>query len=141
MRTQLTFAIGSNPAIMRPAPKATPATDAVMPNVVSNAMNVGNADPATINTPMSHIKSFNDRGFHFATGRFLHIDRVLLIRSEVGGGLCKCILYAKCTCLATRYPANSCERLRPAIGRFCRTASVRNDGLAADDHGFDVKRV
>jgi hypothetical protein len=57
---------------MRPAPKATPATDAVTPKFVSNAMKFGNADPATISTPMTHIKSFNAKGFHFATGRFLH---------------------------------------------------------------------
>jgi hypothetical protein len=64
-----------------------------MPKLVSNGMKVGNADPATISTPMTHINSFNAKGFHFATGRFLHIDRVLVIRFELTGGLCS----ASCT--------------------------------------------
>jgi hypothetical protein len=38
-----------------------------MPKYVSNDRNDGNADPATISTPMTHIRSFNAKGFHFAT--------------------------------------------------------------------------
>jgi len=56
---------------MIPAPKATPATLDVTPNIVSNPKNVlpmkPRPEPATINTPMTHIKSFNAKGFHFAT--------------------------------------------------------------------------
>jgi hypothetical protein len=73
-RTQLTLPSGSKPAIMMPAPKAIPATEAETPAHVSNQKKVlpmkPSPEPITINKPMTHIKSFNASGFHLATSSF-----------------------------------------------------------------------
>ena len=64
-------ASGLNPAIITPAPNATPATDAVTPAQVSNGKKLvpmkPSPEPITNSTPITHIKSFNASGFHLAT--------------------------------------------------------------------------
>ena len=78
--------MGSNPAIIIPAPKATPATEAVMPNQVSNGIQVGNAEPATIKTPINHMRSFNAKGFHLATSTIPPIRPRLIVMFSDGSG-------------------------------------------------------
>src|SRR5690348_14802525 len=67
------FPTGSNPAIMMPAPKAIPATGAVAapdkPWFVGmrlTPMKVA-AELTTSKIPMTHMRIFSARGFHFAT--------------------------------------------------------------------------
>src|ERR1700693_3358252 len=106
-RTQLTFPSGSKPAIMMPAPKAIPATDAETPAQVSNQKNVlpmkPRAEPITIKTPMTHIKSFNASGFHLATSdippcRPHFVNRIVNRRSFV----CHLVRYLHVSCKVTQ---------------------------------------
>src|ERR1700693_1269670 len=70
-RTQLTLASGSKPAMMIPAPNATPAMDPVTPNHLSNGSKPApmrvSPEPATSRTPTKNIRSLRARGFHFDT--------------------------------------------------------------------------
>src|SRR5215831_16315971 len=56
---------------MTPAPKATPATEAVIPAQESNGKKLlpikPRPEPITSSAPITHIRSFNASGFHLAT--------------------------------------------------------------------------
>src|ERR1044071_9812873 len=72
-------AIGSNPAIMTPAPNAMPATGAVTPAPLPKSKTALPtklaADPTTKRTPITHMRIFSARGFHFATTCLPPFDR------------------------------------------------------------------
>src|SRR5205823_6419054 len=65
------LAIGSNPAIITPAPNAIPATGADTPAPLSNGNTATPtklaAEPTTSRSPITHISTLSARGFHFAT--------------------------------------------------------------------------